>query len=186
MSARLVVVLSVVILLCSGCVGHYLYESHGTISMTPDGQSDAALYWYADEGRLWYGRRYKESDSDIDLIVCNVPPKTFVPAGHGQTELQLLSRSGDRQIAALENGDVVLLPSPVPVGIERKCGRLLVAGDDVITSGLLPGMEPEVIILCTNMLNPDRYPEARRYDFQPVIKTKVEGRPEPELTCPEE
>ena len=166
----------------SACVGHFRYESRGTVVLTSSEQpSEALLYWYGDEGRLWYGKRYKQSDSGIEMRVCGATPKSFVPSGEGDAELQLLSRSGDRQVVEVDStGDVVALREPKRLPPNSTCGRIAASGAEALTEYLAAGVEPQVFILCDNQQRPDRYPKPRRYLFEAVTKTEVVGNAEPE------
>ena len=182
MSFRSRLFIALLSLSISACVGHFRYESRGTVVLASSEQpSEALLYWYGDDGRLWYGKRYKQSDSDIVMRVCGTTPKSFVPSGEGDAELQLLSRSGDRQVAKVDStGDVVALNAPKRLPPNSTCGGIAVSGAKALTEDLTAGVEPQLFILCDNQQRPDRYPKPRRYLFKEVTKTKVAGNEAPE------
>ena len=184
MSTRFIAIIVFLSTLSSGCIGHYRYESQGNVLIASGQQTEALLYWYGDEGRLWYGPRYKQTDTDIDMIVCDMTPKSFEPAGADNDELQLLSRSGDSQVVAVNNsGEIVPLSEPKRLSVGSECGRLSVSQATVSTNDLHSGTEPNVIILCFNAQRPDRYPEAGRYEFRPIARIKVDGNEEPTNFC---
>lgn len=181
MRLRAAASITVLAVLASACVGHYRYESRGSVVTAPSGApSEALLYWYGDEGRLWYGKAYKQTDSGVVLRVCGTTPKSFVPAGEGDEGLQLPSRSGDRQVARVDgSGEVIPLNEPKPLRPNSSCGRIAVAGAGVLADDLVDGVEPQVIILCDNQRTPGRYPEPRRYLFEAVTKIEVSGNEAP-------
>ena len=152
--------------------------------MSSGGSTNALLYWYGDDGRLWYGKRYKQIDSDLEMNICGATSKQFVPAEGGNVGLQLPSRSGDLQVAEVgSGGKVVRLPEPKRLKPGAGCGKVSVQGTMVSTDDLDEARKPEVIILCENQRSPDRYPKIGRYVFNPVTKTKVKGNDPPESVC---
>ena len=167
------IILIVSCFLLSSCIGHYRYESAGTVNVSGESRN-ALLYWYADDGRRWYGKRYRQVDTDLELIVCETTPKSFEPDPSGKS-LQLSSRSGDRQIARVETatGEVVLLPEPKRLVVGSDCGHISLSGDNTLTDDLVVGTEPQVFFICDNPRNPVRYPQSRRYQFDDVYKVKV-------------
>lgn len=185
MRARTTLLVSILSLLISGCMGHYRYESRGSVTTSSGESSNAILYWFADDGRLWYGKSYKQVDSGLEMNVCNATSKQFVPAGDDNTVLQLPSRSGDRQVAhVVSSGEMVRLPEPTKLKPGNSCGRISVTGSAVSTEDLSEGAKPEVILLCENVSKPDRYPEIGRYEFKAITKTKVKENLPPDIVCP--
>lgn len=181
-----IIILLFPVLLLIGCVNHYRFESRGTVELASGQTADAVMYWFGDEGRLWYGKSFRQIDSDLELRVCGVTPKSFVP--HDQSNaLQLPGRSGDMQILNLEQGgQLSMLAEPIMVRESEKdpCGKILVAGNEVEISQLNEGIKPDVVFLCKNIQRPDRYPNARLYSFQLVSKTEIKNRKAP-VACKE-
>lgn len=184
MRTRTTLLVAILSLLLSGCIGHHRYESHGTVTMASGGSTNALLYWYGDDGRLWYGKRYKEIDSDLEMNICGATSKQFTPDEEDTVGLQLPSRSGDLQVAEIgSGGKVVRLPEPKRLKPGAGCGKVLVQGTMVSTEDLNEGAKPEIIILCENKRSPLRYPQIGRYVFNTVTKTKVKGNDPPENVC---
>jgi hypothetical protein len=157
--------------LLTGCIGHYRYESVGTLLDSSGQSQDALLYWAADDGRLWYGKRYFSSDSDVSVIICGSVPTSFGPV---DSELQLFSESGDRQIARL-NAERELTPIDTPqrLVVGSSCGELTLDGLAIAVENLTEGVAPEAIFWCDNANNPNRYPRAQQYLFGEITRTKV-------------
>jgi hypothetical protein len=186
MHVRTILYVCVLSFLISGCIGHYRYESKGNVTTASGGTSNALLYWYGDDGRLWYGRRYQAVDSGLEMNVCNATPKLFEAKEGENVTLQLPSKSGDVQIARFNSrgGRVVNLPEPKRLTPGSSCGQIFIAGQAASTEDLVVGEKPEVIILCESLRNPDRYPDVGRYAFKAITKTKVDGNVPPESVCP--
>ena len=85
--------LAAVLALLSGCVSLYQYSSEGEITTHNGEQRSAVLYWHKDEGRLWYGKKYEQLETDVTLRICNGVPKPFVLGDDGYVEL--LSKGGE-------------------------------------------------------------------------------------------
>ena len=170
--------------LLSGCVGHYRYESHGSVLVADDRQIEAVIYWFGDDGRLWYGKRYRQVDSDVALEGCDFVPKSFDAAAGGDSALLISSKSGDSQVAEVNDaGGVVKLTQPIRLPPGSDCGRISVDMAAVLTSDLRPGVEPEVIILCKSVRSPQSFPAANLYRFDAIVRTKVDGNPPPTVDC---
>jgi len=186
MQVRTVLNICVLSLLIGGCIGHYRYESQGSVTKASGGTSNALLYWYADDGRLWYGKRYQAVDSDLEMNICGATSKQFAPPEESNKGLQLPSKSGDQQIARFHSrgGRVVNLPEPKRLTPGSSCGQISIAGKSVSTEDLTAGEKPEVIILCENQRKPERYPAIGLYQFKVITKTKVDGNVPPESVCP--
>jgi len=185
MKVKFVGTVVVLVALASGCVGHYRYESRGIVFVAENQQANAVMYWFGDDGRMWYGSRYRQTDTDIEMNVCGMTSKSFEPAGEEQSSLQLLSRSGDQQVAAPDDaGNVIRLPEPKPLRPGSECGRVAVGQAKALTDDLQPGVEPDVIILCENVQKSERYPDARLYEFQAVVRVKVKENEPPATNCP--
>ncbi len=185
MHFKTVLLLCVISLLMGGCIGHYRYESKGSMTKSSSGTSQALLYWYGDDGRLWYGRRYQAVDSGLEMKVCQGTPKQFVPMGNQNVTLHLPSRSRDHRVAEVDSsGTVVKLPEPEILKAGSSCGQISIGGQAASTEELTVGVKPEVIILCESQRNPDRYPAVGRYEFQAVTMTKVDGNEPPGSVCP--
>jgi hypothetical protein len=135
---------------------------------------------------LWYGKRYREVDSDLEMNICGATSKQFAPPEESNKGLQLPSKSGDQQIARFDSrgGRVVNLPEPKRQTPGSSCGQISIAGKAVSTVDLTAGEKPEVIILCENQRKPNRYPAVGRYEFKAITKTKVDGNVPPESVCP--
>ncbi len=186
MHVRTILYVCVLSLLLGGCIGHYRYESRGTVKTSSGESSNGLLYWYADDGRLWYGRPYQAVDSGLEMNVCNATPKQFEAKEGENVTLQLPSKSGDVQIARFDSrgGRVINLPEPKRLTPGSSCGQISIAGQAASTEDLTAGEKPEVIILCENQRNPERYPAIGRYEFKAITKTKVDGNVPPESVCP--
>ncbi len=167
----------------AGCVGHYLYQSEGTVESAGGDAQAALLYWYGDDGRLWYGKRYTQIDSTISMIVCGSTPKQF-DGGGADDPVMIKSRPGDRQVIETgEDGGLVpvLEPQPLPPG--SNCGEIAESGVGQPSSALEPGMSPVVNVLCDNPSRPQRYPAAGTYRFDAISRIKVRENVPPEDIC---
>ena len=81
MSFRSRLFIALLSLSVSACVGHFRYESRGTVVLASSEQpSEALLYWYGDEGRLWYGKRYKQMCSGETAATITENPSDIGPA----------------------------------------------------------------------------------------------------------
>jgi hypothetical protein len=168
----------------TGCISTYRYESRGSVEAASGGSRGALLYYYEDDGRLWYGKRYRARDSDVDLKICEATDKTFVPASNKDLLLTLKSRGGDVRIAELaSDGRVEPIEPPEPLAAGQSCGHILVGGRQVDMEALDPGARPEVAILCLNRRVSDRYPGASLYPFEALTRTKVKEDREPSSPC---
>ena len=166
----------------SACVGHYRYESRGTVVEPGGSERSAVLYWYSDEGRLWYGPSYAEHDSDIEVLVCEMTPKSFVPSDSDRPEL--VSRSGDQLAAEVDStGQVVWLEAPVRLRPGSDCGSIQTADGTALPEDLTEGETPQVLFLCHNPGLPERYPKPDLYAFGPVTQTEVIDNEAPQNVC---
>lgn len=173
MRTKTILLIGVLSLLLSSCIGHHRYESRGTVTMS-FGEADALMYWYGDDGLLWYGKPYKDVDSGLEMNICGATSKNFVPASETNHKLQLPNKGGDLQVAKVDNsGHVVRLSEPKRMPAGTSCGHIEVGETMVSIEGLSAGAEPEVIILCKNKQKPDRYPHIDRYEFEPVTKKNL-------------
>ncbi len=175
--------LAMFIATCAGCVGHYLYESPGNVLTTAGQQTNALLYWYGDYGRLWYGKRYRQIDSGVSMIVCGTTPKSF-DGGNEDEPLMIKSRRGDRLVRR-EDDDGGLVPTDDPPALRpgSNCGQIFLSGAGVPSKKLIPGTTPDVSVLCDNPQRPDRYPAAGIYRFESTNRTKIKGQVEPGDIC---
>lgn len=157
----------------AGCMTNYQYQSRGEIATASDGPRSAVLFWHKDEGRLWYGKKYEQVDTDLTLRVCQEVPRLF-DLGNGK-HLVLFSRSDDRRAAEIaDNGVVKPLPTPQPVGENSDCGFILLDGAPTDTAHLATGTRPAVAIVCDNVARPDRYPRIGVYAFGPVSRAETD------------
>jgi hypothetical protein len=161
-----------VALAVTGCVTNYQYRTYGNVTATDGEMHQAVIYWHKDEGRLWYGKKYEQLDTDATMRICGGTfPKIFALADDGTVEL--LSKSGDFLIARInDTGNL----EPVPEVLLQeggRCGLILVKGKPAATNGLKTGVRPEVSILCKNATRPDRYPEVGKYQFDPVSRMET-------------
>ena len=81
MNIKLLTFIVAVSVFATGCVTHYRYESTGMVTSSSATESRALIYWFADEGGLWYDKDQAVLDSDVTMRVCGGLPKTFVPFG---------------------------------------------------------------------------------------------------------
>ena len=106
--------------LLSGCISAYRYESRGAVESARGERRGALLYYYEDDGRLWYGKPYRARDSDADLRVCGATDATFVPTSESELLLALKSRGGDERVAGLAaEGGLVAVSPPVTCVVSR-------------------------------------------------------------------
>ena len=177
MNIKHLVCLSLLTGFLTGCIGHYRYESVGTLLDSSGQSQDALLYWSADDGRLWYGKRYFSADSDVSMIICGTEPTSFEPVGaDSELRLMLISESGDRQIASLNaQRELTQIDPPLRLKVGSSCGELTLDGRAITVENLIEGAVPEVIFWCDNANDPDRYPRSRQYLFEAVNRTKVSG-----------
>lgn len=184
MNIRTLISLGLLVVFLTGCIGHYRYESVGTLLDSSGQAQDALLYWYADDGRLWYGKRYVSTDSDVTMLICGSSPTSFEPGGPSDSELQLYSESGDRLIARLNaQRELTPIADPQRLVVGSSCGQLTLEGSAITVENLTEGTVPEVIFWCDNAANPNRYPRSQQYLFEAVNRTKVSGNTLPEDVC---
>ena len=168
-----------------GCLSHYQYRSYGELPY-PNGENrSAVLFWSRDEGRLWFGNGSDGSDLQVNLRVCEKIPKTFHTTNQGHLELP--SKAQDKQVAQVsEQGNFVELGDTVTLPANKTCGFILVEDNRAGIDDLSIGVSPEVNIICTSIVRPDRYPVAGEYPFQAITRVKVDkGRVGPP-SCVEE
>lgn len=179
-----IILLALTIASLSGCISHYRYESRGIVKNAAGGERGALLYYAEDAGRLWYGRKYRARDSDVDLKICQATDKSFVPASESDLSLALMSQGGDEEVAALsEEGAIAPVDPPRRLHAGEFCGIVLVDGSPASIEELDEGAEPTVAILCKNSRRPNRYPEAALYPFDPLTREKVKSDREPSSPC---
>jgi len=185
MTRRAAPLLILISALLSGCISAYRYESRGVVESARGERRGALLYYYEDDGRLWYGKPYRARDSDADLRVCGATDATFVPTSESELLLALKSRGGDERVAGLAaEGGLVAVSPPRRLRPGSPCGHLLVDGERAGIEALDEGMRPTLVILCANPRRPDRYPAADAYVFGPLTRTRVGGEREPVGPCP--
>lgn len=156
--------------LLSSCIPNYQYRAAGTVAFAGGVSRDAVLYWHRDEGRLWYGAKYEQADSELSMLVCQVPPKKFSLGADGSLELP--GKAGDVRVATLDAAGKVAPVTPEPVSDGGRCGAIALDGAPTRTDRLREGTRPVVAILCENATRPDRYPVAGQYAFGPVSRQK--------------
>lgn len=155
----------------SGCISNYQYFARGEVTTVANERRDAVMYWQKDEGRLWYGEKYQQTDSDINIRICQETTKIF--ALSEERLLELPSKSGDVKVARIDDtGNLVNLETAEQLREGSGCGLILVEGKAVDNDALQEGMRPEVSILCKNDSKPERYPAVRVYQFNAVERKK--------------
>ncbi len=171
--------------LTAGCVSHYRYESAGQVTLSSGAPSKALIYWFADEGGIWYDKDQIIRDSDVTMRVCGGFPKTFVPDGTSTEYLLIRSKSGDQQVAKIaNNGEIVELQQPKRLRAgDGFCGQIEVSQKKIAISDLSVNIEPEVIIVCENTRESTSYPKAGRYKFKRVTRIEVKGDRSPADFC---
>jgi hypothetical protein len=175
--------LAIFIASSAGCVGHFLYESPGSVLTSAGQQTNALLYWYGDDGRLWYGRRYRQIDSGVSMIVCGTPAKSF-DGGDEEEPLMIKSRPGDRLVRREDDdGGLVPIADPPVLSPGSGCGQISLSGAGVPSKKLIQGSTPDVSVLCDNPQRPDRYPAAGIYRFESINRTRIKGHVEPGDVC---
>lgn len=165
----------------SGCVSLYQYSAEGQVTTADGDNIDAVVYWHKDEGRLWYGAKYEQLETDVTLRICQVVPKNFVLAESGHVVMR--SKSNDMQVASVgAGGNLVMLNPPRRLRPGEPCGLILADGNPVGTDGLTLDLAPEIAILCKNDTRPGRYPAAAKYRFGAISRTEIdeETRPAPD------
>jgi hypothetical protein len=171
--------------LTAGCVSHYRYESAGLVMSTSGEPSKALIYWFADEGGIWYDKDQIIPDSDVTMRVCDGIPKAFVPDGESLENLRIRSKSGDQKTAKIAgNGDIVELQQPIRLRAgDGFCGQIEVSRKKVVINDLTVSVEPEVIILCKNIRESVSYPMVGRYKFKGVTRSEIEDDRNPADFC---
>ena len=156
----------------TGCVTNYQYRTYGNVTATNGEMHQAVIYWHKDEGRLWYGEKYEQVDTDATMRICGGSlPKIFTLADDGYVELQ--SKPGDFLVARIDDaGNLETVPEEL-LQEGGRCGLILVKGKPAAMNGLKTGVRPEVGILCKNATRPDRYPEIGKYQFDPVSRMET-------------
>lgn len=169
----------------AGCVTHYRYESTGMVTSSSAAESRALIYWYADEGGLWYDKDQAVLDSDVTMRVCGGLPKTFVPFGEDPGNLQIRSNSGDVQTTKIDaGGDIVSLQQPERLRVgDGTCGQIEVSSKEANIKDLAVSVKPEIIILCKNIRDPKSYPRGGRYKFSAVTRTMIKDDRDPADFC---
>jgi hypothetical protein len=185
MNIKLLTFIVGVSIFATGCVTHYRYESTGMVTSSSAAESRALIYWFADEGGLWYDKDQAVLDSDVTLRVCGGLPKTFVPVGDDPGNLQIRSNSGDMQTAKIEaSGDVVALQQPKRLRVgDGACGQIEVSREEASIKDLAVSVKPEIIILCKNIRDPASYPRGGRYKFTAVTRTTIKDDRDPADFC---
>lgn len=161
--------------LLAGCSPtHYLYRSNGDFVM-PNGEARAAaIYWGKEEGRLWYGRKYEQTETTVKMRICRVGTGTFAGDESGDP-VELQSDENDFRVAKItEGGGMEPLPEPERVPTGSRCGVILVDGQPVVSQALEVGVIPEVAILCRDRIRPGTYPVVDKYRFTPVERREIE------------
>lgn len=178
-------------LLLAGCITHYRYLSLGEIAAADGTERRAVIYWGKDEGHLWYGRPYEQTDSTIVMRICNRPdhsleffPLEFVTAGRDHVELH--ARSGDERIALADPRGELLMLTEEQYQVLRPpdyCGFIFADESAAGVADLEQGVRPRVLLLCRNETSPGRYPIAGEYVFSEVSREKAGGELTPPDAC---
>ncbi len=157
----------------TGCISNYQYRSYGNVTAIDGEMHQAVIYWHKDEGWLWYGKKYEQLNSDATMRMCgSTSLNTFALEDDGTVELQ--SRSDDFLVARIDDTGNL---EPMPEELLReggRCGLILVEGKPVGMQGLREDVRPELVILCKNDINTDRYPEVGKYLFDPVSRMETD------------
>lgn len=173
-SVRLVSVLLAAALVTGCGTTHYLYRADGEVSMTDGDVRSAALYWYGEEGRTWYGWPYEQTDTSLTMRVCGVVATSTFALDDSGTQVELLSDANDLRVARIdEAGEIELLAEPGRIAEGGRCGVILVGGRPVATDALAVGVRPVVGILCRDPLRPDSYPAVARHPLAAVARSAI-------------
>lgn len=156
------VILSIAI---TGCVTNYQYISPGTIKSIDNAETSAVLFWRMDSGRLWYGKKYTQWNSDVTLRVCGQIPRQF--SLNQNRQLVLEAESGD---IVSEVQDAV---HAIAGNTMKVCGHLQL--NDSLTQPSEPtvGSKPTVAIFCKNTKSPYKYPLVGAYQFNGISRAKI-------------
>jgi len=170
-----VILLAAIALLLAGCVTSYQYTSRGEVMTTGGDTRQAVLYWFKDEGRLWYGKPYEQPDTSLTLRICRQLPKLFELDKAGY--LVLRSKASDVRMATLtDNGALAPLTAGQRLSEGDNCGVILVGGVKVGTDRLTVGAQPSVTIFCQNAMRPERYPQVARHDFRAITRSETDDQ----------
>lgn len=158
----------------TGCITNYQYRSDGVVSMSDGTNRGAVLYWHKDEGRLWYGKKYEQTDTSLTMRICESTPKIFALGNLSHVELQ--SKDGDIRIARInDRGEVEKIPKSERLRTGDSCGAILAGSTPVGTEGLAVGAKPTANILCINKKVPDRYPKVAAHSFGAVSRKESDA-----------
>ena len=167
--------------LVSGCTTLYRYSSNGEVLSVSGDKHQAVLYWYGEEGRLWYGKKYAQLDTSLQMRICGVGPKLFHLSE--TSRLELAAVGGDRRVNDIDaSGQLQPVESTFPLKTGEYCGVILLNGKAVNTSHLMLTLKPSVAILCDSQQKPARYPKAQIYDFGSIqrIEATADDRKAPD------
>lgn len=169
MNKRLFLYFFILSLQLAGCTSFYQYRSSGDVISVNGIQHKAVLYWYGEEGRLWYGKEYAQIDTSLNMRICQVGVKPFVLSDTSRLELQ--AKNGDVRIKDINDQGVLQeVNPPYRVKTGDYCGLILLDGQVVTTEQLRVTLSPSVAILCQSQRNPDRYPSAKIYQFGSISR----------------
>jgi hypothetical protein len=157
----------------SGCTTYYQYRSNGELPAQNGLEHKAVLYWYGEEGRLWYGKEYGQTDSGLNLRICQIGVKPFDLSDTARLELP--ARANDMRVVDVDAQGAL---QPVIPSLRLKagdyCGMILLDGKSVTTDQLKASLQPMVAILCESTRAPDRYPPPQIYPFGVITRSEVQ------------
>lgn len=172
MNGKYISFIFILFLLLGGCTSYYQYRSNGGVSVANGATQNAVLYWYGEEGRLWYGKQYTQLDSGLTLRICKVGARPFDLSG--TSRLELPAKAGDLRVADInEQGTLQPVTPPLRLRTGDYCGIVLLSGHSVTTRQLQLSRHPAIAILCKNLNKPDRYPESKIYMFGAIRRIEV-------------
>jgi hypothetical protein len=172
MNSKLILLLFVVSAQLAGCTTLYQYRSDGELSAQNGTKQKAVLYWYGEEGRLWYGKKYAQLDSGLNLRICKVGIKPFDLSK--TSRLELPAKANDIRVADLDDqGALHPVAPPVRLRTGDYCGIVLLNGQAVTTEKLRITLHPSIAILCKSLRNPDRYPQPDIYAFGAISRSET-------------
>lgn len=173
MNGKLIFLFLLLSVQLAGCTTFYQYRSEGEVAAQNGSKQKAVLYWYGEEGRLWYGKKYAQVDSGLTLRICKVGAKAF-DLSNKTSRLELPAKANDLRVVDVD-GQGALQPVRPPIRLVTGdyCGIVLLNGHAVTTRQLKVMLHPSIAILCKSQKNPDRYPQPNIYAFGAISHSET-------------
>ena len=168
----------------AGCLHVNGYTAAGTVNVNTNEVPNraAVVYWYGEEGRLWYGAKHKVYENTASASICNSLPIELVDKGPKVGVVVLADSNGNDYLThAFYNGVWTELKAPMRQhGGSPTCGQLLVRSADntletAYFSDVTTGTNMVLAVTCARGSTAALQPGL--YDLGPVQIAQMDEKP---------